>query len=199
MEIIGDDKKLRALFSEAKTADAAATPGFTSVWHRAQARSVKPRRAFNLSFALVAALLVLMLGSLAVWSYSTGRVRRYEAAKNKSTPAVVTPAPANNPEKAKTDDEPKVAAAVPETGIATPVHRAVRPRVKRSTAQSAAEMIASNGKTKAEKTTIDSWQSPTAALLTSPADGLFKSLPQLNANESDMKSFLPGRSNDKEK
>ena len=46
MEIIGDDKKLRALFSEAQRTDAAATPSFNSVWHRAQTRALKPRRAF---------------------------------------------------------------------------------------------------------------------------------------------------------
>ena len=66
MEIIGDDKKLRALYSEARVADESVTPSFTSVWHRAQARSLKPRRAFNFSFALVAALLVLTLGSLEI-------------------------------------------------------------------------------------------------------------------------------------
>src|SRR5258706_13367269 len=51
MEIIGDDKKIRALFSEAKLADAQATPGFTSLLNRAQSRALRPRRAFKLSFA----------------------------------------------------------------------------------------------------------------------------------------------------
>src|SRR3954467_9747942 len=93
MEIIGDDKKLRALYSEAKRADGAAMPSFTSVWHRAQARSLKPRRAFNLSFALVTALLVLTLGSLAVWSmYSTRSRPSQQASTNDSAPP--NPAPA---------------------------------------------------------------------------------------------------------
>src|SRR2546423_5589986 len=74
MEIIGDDKKIRALFSEAKLADAQATPGFTSQWHRAQSRAHRPGRAFKLSFAAVTALLVCALISLAVWSqYSQPR------------------------------------------------------------------------------------------------------------------------------
>src|SRR5256885_1919163 len=68
MEIIGDDKKIRALFSEARVADEAAAPSFVSVWHRAQSRALKPRRAFKLSFAAATAVLVLALGSVAVWS-----------------------------------------------------------------------------------------------------------------------------------
>src|ERR1041385_7339322 len=101
MEIIGDDKKLRALFSEAKTADAAATPSFTSVWRRAQARSLKPRRAFILSFALVTALLVLALGSLAVWSMYSPRSNQREAVKNQPVPGGDAPTSVGSPENAK--------------------------------------------------------------------------------------------------
>jgi len=192
MEIIGDDKKLRALFSEAKAADEAATPSFTSQWHRAQARSLKPRRAFNLSFALVTALLVLTLGSLAVWSMYSPRSNQRQAVKNESSPGEVAPA-AKSPDKANHSDEVKIAEKAPETPIAVPVHRSVKPRVKRSTALAGPQTIASN------QTTIDTWQSPTAALLSSQTDSLFKSVPQLNENANEMKSFLPGRSNDKEK
>src|SRR5437773_11226275 len=89
MEIIGDDKKLRALFSTARVADEAATPSFTSVWHRAQAKSLKPRRAFNLAFAAVTALLVLTLGSLAVWSvYSNRASARHEASAESKAPSI---------------------------------------------------------------------------------------------------------------
>src|SRR5436190_1268856 len=134
MEIIGDDKKLRALYSEARVAREAATPGFTSVWHRAQARSLKPRRAFNLSFALVTALLVLTLGSLAVWSmYSTRSNQRDEAQKNESTPNGFTPFVATSPDKPKANEEPRTAERAPQTPIEVPVHRLVKPRVRRST------------------------------------------------------------------
>ena len=199
MEIIGDDKKLRALYSEAKVADGAATPSFTSVWHRAQARSLKPRRAFNVSFALVTALLVLTLGSLAVWSmYSPRSKQRDEAAKNKPAPGGIAPAAVNSPEKPKTDEQVLIVEKSPEVPVAAPVHRSVKPRVRRSTAQAGAQMLAYN-QTTVKETTIDSWESPTSTLLSSPTDGLFKSVPQLNENANEMKSFLPGRSNDKEK
>jgi hypothetical protein len=202
MEIIGDDKKLRALYSEAMRADEATMPSFTSAWHGAQARSLKPRRAFNLSFALVTALLVLTLGSLAVWSmYSPGSNQRDEARKNESAPGGVAPAALNSPEKPKVDEEPRVAEKAPQAPIETPVHRSLKSRVRRPTAQPDSQVPDSQliAQTSNKETTIDSWESPTAALLSSPTDGLFKSVPQLNENAKEMKSFLPGRSNDKEK
>lgn len=193
MERIGDDKKLRALYSEAKVADKAATPSFTSQWHRAQARSLKPRRAFNLSFALVTALLVLTLGSLAVWSmYSTRRSQPRVAINNRSTPGSVAPTSLNSPPEANDKEEPWVSRKAPETPIAAPLHPTVK-RVRRAATQPEPQTIAAN------TTTIETWQSPTAGLLSSPTDGLFKSVPQLNENANEMKSFLPGRSNDKEK
>ena len=191
MEIIGDDKKLRALYSEAKVADKSALPSFTSVWHQAQARSLRPRRAFNLSFALVTALLVLTLGSLAVWSMYSPR-RDHQAVKTPSTPGSVAPSPLNSGEKSNEKEEPKVAEKESETPLAKPIHRPVR-RVRKAATLPEPQTIAAN------TTTIETWQSPTAGLLSSPADGLFKSTPQLNENANGMKSFLPGRSNDKEK
>src|SRR5437762_5971116 len=124
MEIIGDDKKLRASYSDAKAVDKAATPGFTSVWHRAQARSLKPRRAFNLSFALVTALLILTLGSLAVWSmYSTRSEQPREAVKNPPAPAGVAPATSKSPEKANDREETGPVAKAPQTPTEVAVHR----------------------------------------------------------------------------
>jgi hypothetical protein len=192
MEIIGDDKKLRALYSEAKAADRAATPSFTSQWHQSQAHSLTPRRAFNLSFALVTALLVLTLGSLAVWSmYSSRSHQPREAVKTPPTPAGVAPATLKSPEKPNDKEEVRTAEKV-QTPIGAPVHRSVKSRLRKPATQPEAQTIAYNA-------TIDTWQSPTATLLSSPTDGLFKSVPQLNENANEMKSVLPGRSNDKEK
>ena len=187
MEIIGDDKKIRALFSEAKLADAQAMPSFTSVWHRAQSRALKPRRAFNLSFAAVTALLVCALISLAVWSQYSQPRATYSAFAD--VPAL----------KSFAAPEIKNVGGVPTTIEPIKIfHRPIRSRGTR-TAQSDALTVASNGKAANEAKSIDTWQSPTAALLTSPMDGLFKSLPQLNENANELKSFLPSRANEKEK
>jgi hypothetical protein len=42
---------------------------------------------------------------------------------------------------------------------------------------------------------ISRWQSPTAGLLHSQSDHLFKSLPQLNQTSRELESFLPNRLN----
>src|SRR6185503_1546222 len=179
MEIIGDDKKLRALYSEARVANEAATPSFSSVWHRAQARSLKPRRAFKVSFALVTALLVLTLGSLALWSrYSSRQNERPEVVKNESAPRGVAPA-AESPEKAKNKDEGRTAEKRRQTPLEVPVYRSPKPRVIRATPPANPQVLAAN-KTTVKEITIDTWQSPTAALLSSPTEELFKSVPQLN-------------------
>ena len=68
MELVGEEKRIQALFSEAKLADAMTTPSFAGVWNRAQARTYRPRKAFNLAFIAATALLVCALVSLAWWS-----------------------------------------------------------------------------------------------------------------------------------
>src|SRR5437588_12853524 len=67
MELVGEEKKIRTLFSELRLADEQTVPSFSATWNRAQARALRPRRAFNLSFAVVTALLICALVSLAWW------------------------------------------------------------------------------------------------------------------------------------
>ena len=197
MEIIGDNKKLRALYSEARVAEQSATPGFTSVWHRTQARALKPRRAFNLSFALVTALLVLTLGSLAAWSIYSNRSRpSQQASTNDSASKNAAPAEKQIVESPKHKEDVRTA-ELPTTGNDRTARRSVKPRLRRSPSPVDRQLLASDQTTK--ETTIGTWQSPTVGLLSSPTDDLFKSIPQLNENTNQMKSSLPGRSNDKEK
>jgi hypothetical protein len=69
---IGDDKKLRALYSAARVADKLRRQLHFGVASGAGA-FIEAAPRFNLSFALVTALLVLTLGSLAVWSMYSPR------------------------------------------------------------------------------------------------------------------------------
>jgi hypothetical protein len=185
MEIVGNDNRIRALFSEFKIADAQAAPHFTAVWHRAEAGVPKARRAFNFSAVAVTALLLLTLGSLGVWSMYLNRSNaRSEVfaeltATDKLVPEIRTSVDVTTP-----------------AGDEQAVRRPIRSRATRSVARNVS-LLARNKET--EATTVDTWQSPTAALLTSPADDLFKSLPQLNENANELKSFLPGRANEKER
>ena len=163
-----------------------AAPSFASVWHRAEGRSLQPRPVFRFALAAVTALLALTLGSLAVWSIYINRSNaRYQVfAELKATDEQITPEIRTSVDDTTPGSDQK------------PRRRPVTSRVNRSVMRNET-LVAKNNDTK--PTTIESWQSPTAALLTSPADGLFKSLPQLNENANELKSFLPGRANEKEK
>jgi hypothetical protein len=184
MESIGDEKRIRALFSEVRFADEQAASGFTATWHRAQSRALRPRRAFNLSLVTATALLILALGGLAVWS-------RYTQPGDMKT--VAATAAANFSVKISTQlDEPRA-----DAGISNPAVNA--PRRLRRPVHSQALTVAKNRQAEQQAKQLANWQSPTSSLLASPSDNLFKSLPQLNENANEMKSFLPNRSNDKEK
>lgn len=188
MASTGDEKKIRALFSELKFADEQTAPSFTAVWHRAQSRSLKPRRAFNFSFALATALLVCAMVSLAVWlKYSQPVAPVMAYANVPATSDVFAPRRANS----------SIVAVGPQP---EKINRpAVKNRFTRSAPQRQAVETANNRELVNEAKALENWQSPTSQLMSSPSDGLFKSLPQLNENANELKSFLPNRENDKEK
>ena len=188
MELVGDEKRIRALFSELKFADEQTAPGFTSVWHRAQSRSLKPRRAFNLSLAVATALLICALASLAVWSkYSRPAAAGTVYATVSPTADSFAPRPDKSSTLAGTLETPKYH------------RRLVKTRVTKSASQLHGLEVSANRQLAKDAKALENWQSPTAELLSSPSDGLFKSLPQLNENANELKSFLPNRENEKEK
>ena len=185
MESGWEEKKLKALFSELKAADEEGAPRFATVWNRAQ---VRPRRfrGFNPAFVAATALIAFVLVSLAVWS-------RYSQRTQPQPIQAVAPAPP------KIDSAP---ATVATTSPAPKVLQRVKPRdtnrellAKKLATRHDAQLLAANRKLTQDAKTIASWQSPTTALLNSPSDEIFNSLPQLNKSSSDIKSFLPARSN----
>jgi hypothetical protein len=185
MEIIGDDKKIRALFSEIRFADEQAGPGFTAVWHRAESRADRPRRAFNLSFVTATALLVFALASLAFWSKLS----------QQSTPANNVLA-ALSAGKISDQSPNTIQSTVASTESTAPIKKRLTklPAVRQGS-QKQSVTVATNRQVATQAKEIASWTSPTASLLSSSSDDLFKSLPQLNENASDLKSFLPNSSN----
>ena len=181
MESVGEEKKLQALFSELKVADEQMAPRFAPVWNRA---GLLPRRsrAFNPAF-VAAALLVCALVSLAVWSRYWRETQPNPVASVKVlvSPKVTTTAPA------------PVAPTVAATS--TPAKENVTVRRNRPPAQRNATQLAANRKLTREAKAMTDWESPTSALLSSSSDELFSSLPELNENASELKSFLPSRPN----
>jgi hypothetical protein len=184
MELVGEEKRIQALFSEARLADEQTLPSFAGVWNRAQAKTNRPQRAFNLSFVAATALLVCALVSLAWW---VSRSRQSQDVLIASAPSITNSAPQNV----------KPAAVQPLNNAGDqPVNKprsGNNPRVVRSAAKRQAVTVASNQKTLRDAKAIEDWQSPTATLLDSSSDALLKSVPQLNQTVDDLKSFLPSR------
>jgi hypothetical protein len=188
MELVGEEKRIQALFSNVRLADEQITPSFAGVWNRAQPKTVRTQRAFNLSFVAATALLVCALVSLAWWSRNWQR--------NPDVNATVPAVPATSPVKAGIDP-----VKVGGENIAV---NSSRPGPKRYDASSKspamklaarreALLVAANRKATHEAKAIASWKSPTATLLDSSSGELLKSLPQLNQTVDELKSFLPSQ------
>jgi hypothetical protein len=179
MELVGEEKRIQALFSEVRFADEQTTPSFAGVWNRARARNLRPRRAFNLSFVAATALLICALVSLAWWS------TRWQ--RNSEVIAIAPPAPVVSPANIPVD-KPKVAS--PLVRLAT--FKRSSPAIRLSTLRETS-LLAANRRATHDAKAIASWKSPTATLLDSPSEGLLKSLPQMNQTVDEMKSFLPSQ------
>lgn len=185
MELIGEETRIRALFSEARFADEHAVPSFVGVWNRAQAKTVRPAKSFQLSFVVAAAFLVCAVVSLAWWSSHRQHSRDPVIA---SVPSLAPETiqlvqPAHNPESAR----------VVRPGLSD------RSRALKLAARRHSVLVAAARKTLRDAKAIASWQSPTATLLDSPSDGLLKSLPQLNQTAEELKSFLRDQLNSQPK
>lgn len=186
MEIIGDDKRLRALYSEAQLVDEQVAPSFSATWQRAQSRVQQPRRAFNVAFASALALVIFAVAAFAIWSRYSQPRQSYSAYAAPAAATIATPVENRNSESSST------AINVSYRSVSR------TPRVNRHSTQHQQLMIAENRRAEQAAKQIASWQSPTSSLLNSSSDDLFKSLPQLNENATELKSFLPNRNNDKD-
>jgi len=181
MELSGEEKKLQALFSELKAVDEQTTPHFGATWNRAQSL---PRRVRRFNPAFVAAMMLLVFGvvAFAVWSrYShPTSAPQPDVAKATQSPAMTTTG--------------EVRSAPIETQEPKPKNPAIVHRNK-ATSQRNAMLAAANRKLQKDAKSIANWTSPTSALLESPSDEIFSSLPEFNQSTTQLKSFLPSRSN----
>ena len=184
MESTGEEKKLQALYSELKEADQQTAPRFARVWSRAELR---PRRgrALNPAFVAVAAFVFCAAGLLFTWSRSSQSTPPLPVA-NVETPKAV-PANAARLNTARVASPPSVTIQAPS--------KPMRPAKTNAAARRHATQLAATRKVTREAKAISEWESPTSTLLSFTSDELFTSLPQLNENASDLKSFLPSRPN----
>ncbi|MGH9962257.1 MAG: hypothetical protein ACREBC_34895, partial [Pyrinomonadaceae bacterium] len=96
MKLVGNEKRIQALFLELKREDERAAPGFDKVWNRAQVTRPRQAHAFKVSFALATILIVIALSSLVLWWRNWERVQpsnptiAKQAIRSESTPSPPT-------------------------------------------------------------------------------------------------------------
>ena len=180
MELVGEEKKIRARFSELRLADEQANPGFAAVLSRAQTRKAQPALAFNCAFVAATVLLVCALVSLAWWSSRRQRTQQLDAS--------VVPLPILN-------TAPTVKGAEPVVNTSPEKYRRSngKPRLIKVAARRQMELLAANRLATRKALAISNWQSPTSVLLDSPNDEILTSLPQFKREAEELKSFLPNR------
>ncbi len=183
MGLSGEENKLQALFSELKAADKQATPHFGATWNRAQSAPLSVR-GFNPLFVAATLLLVCGVAAFAVWS-------RYSRTTPSPQP-VIASAPQNPSNTTGAQTPP---ARTTETPVPKPKHAVIASRRNKATSQPNAMLAAANRKLQKDAKSIANWTSPTSALLESPSDEIFGSLPELNQSATQLKSFLPSRPN----
>jgi len=184
MEFAGNEKKIQTLFRELKLEDEHLASRFGRLWHRAEATTRRPRRAFKISFAVVTSLLVFAL-SLALWTRTWQWSQQHgTGVANQSTKRGPTPGPTATPQFALS--EPKQ----PVLAISSDRTRSIR-RARKLAAERQAQLTARDSAT-LEARAILSWQAPTTMLMQSPAEDVLTSLPQLDQSVTELKSFLPG-------
>jgi hypothetical protein len=181
MELVGEEKRIPALFSEARLADEQNTPSFAGVWNRAQSQTRRTHRAFNLSFVAAIALLVCALVSLAWWS-QRGQGNQNNAVVA-SVPSITTVGPSSVVQPSKNSESAPV----------TQRHFSSKSHVLKLAARRQVVQLAAARKSLRDAKAIESWKSPTATLLVSSSDELLNSLPQLNQTVQELKSFLPNQ------
>ena len=177
MELDGNEKRIRALFSELSLQDQSHAPRFESLWRRAEnsgttgAAQVR-RVSGSATVVALAGVIFVVACVLAVWSWSTASTKPPAQNAVNVAPRLTSPVPA-----------PTLRESVNST-VPTDRPRS-HPRRKRSGERPRTTEWAT---TQAE--TLSRWQSPTKILMTSPTGEVFNSLPQLNQSAEELKQFL---------
>ena len=174
MELVGEEKRIQALFSETSLHDRSTAPSFEKLWARAESAATRaPSRSRQFVFAVASVMLIVTASAFAAWSWykATPTATQHDA---RIAPApVITPLAQPAPELAQ-NSKPK------PTSIAThPAHqkRARAPQFQRAALSEAA--------------LLSRWQSPTQLLMQFSKTVDLSSLPQLNQSAEALKQFLP--------
>ena len=164
MNLVGEEKRIQALFRELRLEDQQVVPGFERVWNCARAARSERRRVAGTSLvALTSALVVATVSTLAFWS-PQGLVeipKQDVVSMRLTTPSI----------------ERIAASASKPSG-----HRKLASRKK---TQVAAKPFIRDA------IALSTWKSPTTIFMELPAGSEINSLPQLNQAAKELQLFLP--------
>lgn len=173
MALAGDEKRIRALFSELAIQDRTAAPAFEEIWANAAMKASAPTRSVSRPLLAVTAALLIVATSLAAWSWY------------RSTPSL--------------PEQPEQVINVPQQTVPPPTFHQVAPEPKQLTVAFKPRPSRPNKRRLqiperpaiAEAALLSQWQSPTRIFMQSPTAVNFNSLPQLNQSLKELKQFLP--------
>jgi hypothetical protein len=190
MQLAGDEKKIRALFSELAHEEAQAAPRFDKLWRDAlrkdhvAARQTPEQQAprFSKSLAVLAVTLLVAVAVLFV-AWSAAKTPEQQNAQTTAPPAIQNQASPQPESRQNREPANKTAVVRPRTHSYSTHRRtlAQRQQSTREREQRALEQQAA---------LLANWKSPTESFVTSPTRAGFDSLPQLNEAAKDLQSFL---------
>lgn len=173
MELDGNQKRIRALYSELQLEDQSRMPEFTHMWTRVRVIKDANRGVFGRPIAIaVSALVTFAACALAVWSWYQSAPATIPSVVIKSPQVTQVLAP-DRPSPIRISDDLKPEKVQPRRHRNIPGQREADRRITTNAAL------------------ISSWQSPTQELMASPTGLALNSLPQLNQSAKELESFLP--------
>lgn len=184
MDLIGEEKRIQALFHEIKAQDEQLAPPFPRTWNMVEGRFSYTRRqpvflraALTFPRFITAALVISSLGTVIVirpWRLLRQPPRDASASLRNVAPAFE--AGTKPTSEANTPRQPKLQKRKQSTAV---VHRFTGKR-----------MLARTSFRKHKNIELSRWQSPTAGLLRFPGDDLLKNGPKVIQSAQDMRTFL---------
>jgi hypothetical protein len=191
MELVGEEKRIQALFCELALEEESRGPAFESVWRRAQVIAALNGPSHTVRDS---GWLIRTVGG-SKWPSLNAQVRMSAFGLSLAAAVLIltlfffnwsTPV---DPQRQLTINAPT------EESPATPSRQlvALTPAKKRPHKVVTRRATRARDTILQEVAAISSWQSPTQAFLASPTDTFLKSLPQLNQSVKEMESFLPTR------
>jgi len=164
MALVGDEKRIQALFSDLKFQDQSIAPSFDRLWNSVP--HTKPKRLAFVHPMVVFATLALF-GAICVVALSSKQTAKVDVSLASDAAPAVTPIEA---------------AVEPAKKLSRRSHRTI---VRRNVRHVEPEHVVIE-----QAAVLSSWQSPTGSLMETTNSSVVTSLPEFNQSVRDLQSYL---------